>query len=389
MTQKISILNFKPSSDSSDESSSSLDLSGNGINSDDSSDSLFSDSSDSENKVKKEKPAKKETKEKKNPKEKIKSDDNNGFGLLKFGGTNNLKAALGFDSDEEEEQSDDEDDDGLPIFFTLKEKSKKNKKKSKGSKNVKSEKTAESEEPAPSPDDHPEETPNPEETPKKLSSELENPSNQDAEQPAEELPEQEKAEEKSEGSDDEEESEDIFMGQAFKKAESFGDNNMAQTEVAMDDVADDLFDSLPDSDSDDVATFTDYNRAMPLGLAAVAARKSRENEPQETEKKNEASGDYGSYDSTSPQTTSSDQHPNKQQEVIPEIEQVEQQPYLMPAFNFQQALQSTVVEDYNQPRVTNWLQFQLPEIPDFDGSVYDQKLVAEYSSEALLAYAKQ
>lgn len=41
------------------------------------------------------------------------------------------------------------------------------------------------------------------------------------------------------------------------------------------------------------------------------------------------------------------------------------------------------------PRVTNWLEFQLPDIPSFDATPYDNLLQTSYTLDKLLAYAKQ
>ena len=110
MNKKSSILNFKADSDSSDSSDLMVEKPKKSFDSDD----LFGDSVDEGNN-KKEQINDQNQNEKKSKKKQNVEDNDDGFGLLKFGGGENLKSVLGLDEDDDNNDGENSND-GIPNF---------------------------------------------------------------------------------------------------------------------------------------------------------------------------------------------------------------------------------------------------------------------------------
>ena len=353
MFKKGSILSFKADSDSSD---SMENVVANKNQKKKEIDDLFADSSDEE--TENENVEKKE--QEKEPKEK--NDDNDdGFGLLKFGGGKSIKAALGYDEDDENTTGESTSDDVIVFRKKPSEKDQKGKEKKTSSSNESEAKANES---------------SAEE--KKQGSEEAKNEKENEEKPAE-----------SQNDESESDSADIFEGVKFKPGEAF-DEESALVAPAQDDVANDLFSSSSSDSSDNAEEFSqirydaiEQKKAIPLGRLTkiMTEEKDRNN-----------SSENASCDSLSAQ--SSGRFAHTIQPILPPMPQLnQQQPFVMPFPTmhtfFQPNLNHPETPDYNQPRVVNWLQFQLPDIPELDSRYYDQLFDKEYSLESLYEYSKK
>ena len=354
MNKKSSILNFKADSDSSDSSDLMVEKPKKSFDSDD----LFGDSVDEGNNIK-EQINDQNQNEKKSKKKQNVEDNDDGFGLLKFGGGENLKSVLGLDEDDDNNDGENSND-GIPNFVNNpEEKQHKKDKKPKKDQNKEPKGSQISE----------------------------------ANQMAQENSQPPKLKIKGDKKDEKDsEDEDIFKGVEFKKGESF-EQDQSNLEPAKDDVPDDLFSSSgPESEqqtditgptneqpTDITAPIIDQRPSIPLGRLTRMMKEGQN------------SSEY-SYDTNSPPSTEHFQ--NLKPQSLPGLPPLNPpMPFILPQPNLNTFLPHNPpkleTRDYDQPRVVNWLQFQLPEIPDFNGSVYDQKFESEYSSEKLYLYAKQ